>query len=159
MYATIEQANAYVTSYYSSTDNIRIKWEALSGADKQVALNKAEQIIDSIPFKGRPVEPHQHKAFPRHPDKELSLEKAKDATIELALQRNGDSEAIERLKLQKQGVKSYKLGDLSETFKDGNNLDYDQAFAVQVIFPFLKDWLSGGYEICPTHTRRFRGRW
>lgn len=156
MYATVEQANAYVTSYYSSTNNIRIAWEALSNEDRQVALNRAEQTIDLLPFKGKPTEEAKRnlKAFPRYPELEYSMERVKTATIELALQMNGDVETQERLNLRAQGVKSYKIGDLSETFKDTNTEDYIMQFAIDVVTPFLRTWLGGGYRICPTRIRR-----
>lgn len=152
-YATVQQADEYVNNYYGSTNPIRISWDALSAEDKQVALNRAEQAIDLLPFRGKPIE--KNKAFPREPDKELSLERVKIATIELAVQTNGNTEFQERLELQKQGVKSYKIGDLSETFKDSHSEDafYDQ-FVMDVITPYLRDWLGGGYRIC--HTRRRR---
>lgn len=154
MYATVEQANAYVASYYSSTNNIRIAWETLSEEDKQIVLNRAEQVIDLLPFNGKPVDPKQINAFPRYPNPELSLERVRVAAIELALQTNGDTEAQDRLNLRAQGVKSYKIGDLSETFKDTNSEDYLIQFALDVINPFLRNWLSGGYRICPTRIKR-----
>lgn len=152
MYATLEQANAYVTSYYSSTDSIRTSWEALSDSDKQVALNRAEQLIDLLPLRGREIV--KGKAFPRKPDEELSLQRAQIATIELAVQTNGNVEIQERLSLQKQGVKSYKIGDLSETFKDVNGDASIDLFTLDVVTPYLRDWLGGGYRICPTRRRR-----
>lgn len=152
MYATLEQANAYVASYYSSTNNIRIAWDALSDEDKQIMLNRSEQIIDLLPFNGKPVD--KEKAFPRCPDPELSLKRVQTATIELALQINGDAETQERLNLRAQGVKSYKIGDLSETFGDTNVEDYIIQFATDVVSPFLRNWLGGGYRICPTRIRR-----
>ena len=154
MYATVEQANAYVASYYSSTNNIRIAWEALNEEDKQVMLNRSEQLIDLLPFNGKPVDPKQVNAFPRYPNPELSLERVKIAVIELALQTNGDTEAQDRLNLRAQGVKSYKIGDLSETFNDTNSEDYLIQFALDVVNPFLRNWLGGGYRICPTRIRR-----
>ena len=152
MYATLEQANAYVASYYSSTNNIRTAWDALSDEDKQIALNRAEQLVDLLPFKGKPVD--KEKAFPRYPDPELSLKRVQTATIELALQTNGDAETQERLSLRAQGVKSYKIGDLSETFGDSNVDDYLLQFASDVVLPYLRNWLGGGYRICPTRIRR-----
>ena len=153
MYATVEQANAYVASYYSSTNNIRIAWEALNEEDKQITLNRSEQLIDLLPFNGKPVDPKQVNAFPRYPNPELSLERVRVAAIELALQTNGDTETQDRLNLRAQGVKSYKIGDLSETFKDTNSEDYLIQFALDVINPFLRNWLGGGYRICPTQIR------
>lgn len=153
MYSTIEQANVYISNYYGSTDTIRTSWEALSDEDKQVYLNKAEQIIDQLLLKGRPLVPG--KAFPRDPDSEVSLLKAQEATIELAVQTQGNIEAKERYNLQKQGVSSYKIGDLSESFKgNGSDLMGVDKFALSIVYPFLKDWLSGGYKICGTQIKR-----
>lgn len=154
MYATVEQANAYVASYYSSTNNIRIAWEALNEEDKQITLNRSEQLIDLLPFNGKPVDSKQVNAFPRYPNPELSLERVRTAAIELALQTNGDTETQDRLNLRAQGVKSYKIGDLSETFNDTNSEDYLIQFALDVVNPFLRNWLGGGYRICPTQIRR-----
>lgn len=152
MYATLEQANTYVASCYSSTNEIRIAWDTLSDEDKQITLNRAEQIIDLLPFIGKPVV--KEKVFPRYPEPELSIKRVQTATIELALQLNGDVKTQERLNLRAQGVKSYKIGDLSETFGDTNVEDYLLQFATDTVFPFLRNWLSGGYRICPTQIRR-----
>lgn len=152
-YATIEQADKYIESYYSSTDSLREAWDDLDDADKQVYLNRAERFIDQLPFRGRPV--NKHKAFPRYPEKEYSLEQVKYATIELAINQL-DTESAERIKMQQQGVKSYKLGDLSETFKDGLDTKIDESY-LTVVYPFLQLWLGGGFDICPTRTRKFRG--
>ena len=150
MYATIEQANAYIAEYYSSTSPQYISWNSLGNGDKQVLLNRAEQTIDQLPLRGTPVV--AGKAFPREPDLTLSLSQAQLATIELAAQRQGNLEAQARFELQNQGVKSYKIGDLSETFMDASGYEGLDAFAYSIVFPFLKDWLGGGFKICPTHT-------
>lgn len=158
MYATVEQANQYIQTYYSSVDPLRKSWEELADGDKQVLLNRAEQFVDCLPLKGKALV--KGKAFPREPYKEESLEQAKVATIELAVQ-SLDTEASERMTLQKQGVKSYRIGDLSETFADRvSGLDYAglDPHLFSIVFPFLKDWLGGGYRICPTHTEMFPGR-
>lgn len=158
MYATVAQANTYVSNNYTSTDSIRIAWNALSEDDKQVLLNRAEQAIDQLPFTGRSID--KHKAFPRKPDEEYSLQQVQLATIELAVQQL-NSESKERYELQAQGVKSYKIGDLSETFgKAEGAAGYSgiDSYVFSIVFPFLKDWLSGGYEICPTRIKRCHGR-
>lgn len=152
MYATLEQANTYVANYYSSSSDIRIAWDALSDEDKTVMLNRAELIIDLLPYKGEPLD--EEKAFPRNPKSELSLKRVQSATIELALQMNGDIETQDKLNLRAQGVKSYKIGDLSETFKDTNVEDYIMQFALNVVTPFLSNWISGGFRICPTQMRK-----
>lgn len=152
MYATVEQANAYVQNFYSSADSLRLTWEALSDDDKQISLNRAEQSIDMLPFNGKPE--HKDKAFPRKPNEEYSLKQAQIATIELAVQQL-NSEAKERFELQSQGVKSYKIGDLSETFgSDAASHSGIDEYTFSIVYPYLKDWLGGGYIICPTHTKK-----
>jgi hypothetical protein len=150
MYATIEQADKYIESYYSSTDSLREAWENLDDEDKQVLLNRAERIIDQLPYTGRPKD--IHKAFPRYPDHEYSLEQAMYATIELAIHQL-DEVANERAELQAQGVKSYKIGDLSETFRDKESSLID-THSYSIVYPFLKNWMGGSFRICPTHIRR-----
>lgn len=157
MYATVEQANEFISKYYSSKDSLRIAWNALSNEDKQVVLNRAEQSIDQLPFTGKSV--HKDKVFPRHPNPEKSLVQVQIATIELAIQGLNE-EFKERYDLQQQGVKSYRIGDLSETFgatQGATGYAGIDAFTYSVVFPYLKDYLGGGYNICPTHTHRFHG--
>ena len=151
MYATVVQANEYVKQYYSSTNPLRLAWEQLLEEDKQVLLNRAEQTIDSLPLKGCPTE--SGKAFPRTPFQEISMQRALAATVELAL-HSLDEEASDRLKLRRQGVKSYKIGDLSETFSDTAGGLGSTAQAISIVSSFLSDWLGGGYEICPTRTKK-----
>lgn len=151
MYATVVQANEYVQNYYSSSDSMRLAWEKLSEADKLVSLNRAEQTIDCLPFTGRSVT--EDKAFPRYPDTEIPKE-VTCATIELAVQTL-DAEARDRYEMRRQGVRSYRIGDLSESFSDADVAASGvDAYAYSIVFPFLRDWLGGGYEICPTRTRR-----
>ena len=151
MYATVVQANEYVQNYYSSGDSMRLAWEKLSEADKLVSLNRAEQTIDCLPFTGRSVA--EDKAFPRYPDTEVPKE-VTCATIELAVQTL-DAEARDRYEMRRQGVRSYRIGDLSESFSDADVAASGvDAYAYSIVFPFLRDWLGGGYEICPTRTRR-----
>lgn len=151
MYATVVQANEYVRNYYSSGDSMRLAWEALDEADKLVLLNRAEQTIDHLPFNGRPI--IEGKAFPRYPTYEIPID-VTHATVELAVQ-SMNSEAKERYELRRQGVRSYKIGDLSEEFSDvampSSGVD---TYAYSIVFPFLRSWLGGGYTICPTRTRK-----
>ena len=150
MYATVSQADNYVQSYYSSTNSLRIAWLTLSVGDKQALLNKAEQMIDQLPFKGLPIV--LGKAFPRNPNQDYSLAQAQLATIELALQQQ-DVEAQERYNLQHQGVVRYKIGDLEENFTVNASKGINSR-VFSIVFPFLKDWLGGGYKVCPTRTRK-----
>lgn len=152
MYATVEETDTYAATYYSSSDSVRTSWMALSNADKLVMLNKAERAINELPFHGKAL--GAASAFPREPEATLSLQKAKEAEMELALQLVSSTTESERYALQAQGVKSFKIGDLSETYGDSASQSGIDMFVYNKVFPFLKLWLSGGYPICPTHHRR-----
>lgn len=149
MYATVTEADAYVSNYYGSTDLLRTSWESLSPEDKQVCLNRAEQVIDQLPLLGVPK--IKGKAFPRDPFPEESLEQARIATIELAVQ-SLDQDAHDRYALRAQGVRSYSLGDLSEHYEpiSGSSV---RSQAMSIVSTYLSAWLGGGYNICHTRTR------
>lgn len=151
MYATVEEANAYIANYYSSKDTLRVAWEALSEEDKQVMINRSERSIDQLPFTGSPL--NKDDLFPRNPNPEKSLEQVKIATIELAIHEL-DEEYKSRYELQQQGVKSYEIGDLKETFgtsQGSTSYSGVDSYTYSIVFPYLKDYLGGGYNICPTH--------
>lgn len=150
-YATPAQADSYIRNYYVSGDPLRVAWTALSSEDKCVSLRRAERIIDYLPFCGRPAT--EGRAFPRYPDKEVPIE-VTQATIELAVQ-SLNTDVSERFELSRQGVRSYRLGDLSEDLS-GVSSPYPgvSAHAYSIIFPFLRKWIGGGYSICVTRTRR-----
>ncbi len=50
--------------------------------------------------------------------------------------------------MQKQGVRSYKIGDLSETYFGGSSVSEKDEHTYSIVYPWLKDWLSGGYQLC-----------
>ena len=151
MYVSIEEAKEYIESYYGSTDFLRIKWTALSDPDKLVCLNRAEQIIDGLPFTGCPVS--ADKAFPRTPFEDICMAQVRIATVELAVQ-SLDIQTATRYNLQKQGVRSFRIGDLSESFSGKNGGTGVNAQALSIVFPYLQKWLGGGYRICPTRLKR-----
>ena len=152
MYVSIEDVNAYKDMYYGSTDPLRLNWEHLEEEDKQVAINRAEREVERLPLHGKPV--HSGRAFPRYPNPEESLICAQQAICELSIQMLGSNAARERYDLQAQGVKSYKIGDLSETFADKSGRSGVDEFVYSIVYPFLQKWLSGGYRICPTRIKR-----
>ena len=83
-YCTVEEANAYVSLYFTSSDEGRVSWDALSDSDKQVLLNQAHDIIDALPIHGRKTCVDQPDAFPRFPEKEVPTA-VRHAECELAV--------------------------------------------------------------------------
>lgn len=150
-YSTVEQANAYVTSHYLSTDEARVRWDSFSEEDKQVLLTKAHDIIDSLPITGRKASVDQPDAFPRFPWREVP-DAVKSAECELALSLS-DEAANESLndyrKMVDYGIQSYSIGNFSETLlsysKNSVEIKYglNSSKAKQLLTP----WLTGGYRI------------
>lgn len=115
-YATVEQANEYVTSHFVSTDPLRTSWEALSDEDKQVILTTSAEAINSLPYPGRKLYPKQENAFPRYPSQQVPTA-IFAAQIENAISVS-DSSSSEDAELYQRmwsfGIASYRIGNLSE---------------------------------------------
>jgi len=94
-----------------------------------------------MPLRGRKTDLHQPLAFPRYPDTELP-EAVKEACCEeaLALLERGNSQ---RRKLQQEGVQSFSLGNMSETFAAGAG----KGLLSQEAKELLRPWLIGAVMI------------
>lgn len=158
MYNTIETADSYIEAHYTSTSPERIRWAALSNEDKTVCLNNAFAAIEALPFLGRKAVIGQETAFPRLPYQyghtdEGAPQNVLAAEAEWALWLSDEtkrSSSRKRKELQEDGVKEYKIGDLSETYTD-SSASAASAFpsgkcpkAMELLAPYL----TGGYETC-----------
>ena len=139
MYSSVKEADSYISTHYTSKSAAYKRWNALSEDDKAVYLNNAFDSIECLKFGGR----HTDSGAP---------ERVKSAEIELALYLSDEKKqesSEKRSKLIADGVKSFSLGDLSESY--GDNVQsaskpsvYDCKKAVSLLSPYL----SGGFEIC-----------
>ena len=135
-YCTIEYADEYF--------NNRLHAESWGQADdetKEKALRQATKEIDRQLLKGRKATDTQELAFPRYPDEEVP-ETVKEACCEiaLALLERGNSQ---RRKLQQEGVQSFTLGNMSETYAAGAG----KGLLSQEAKELLRPWLLGGVNI------------
>jgi hypothetical protein len=122
-YATVEYADVYFDSVLFPEP-----WTTTDAETKAKALRMASKKIDSLVLIGRRVSPDQGQEFPRSiynsgsgcwVDESEVAECVKEATCEEALSLlRGGQNAGQRADLQRQGVKSFTLGKLSETYKD-----------------------------------------
>jgi hypothetical protein len=137
-YISTLDANTYVTDSYISTSPEYIAYMALSDADKEVYLKKACKKIDRQILRGVKAVSTQILEFPRairtdgyddsYPNTSLRFTKdwvveaavsqaVKDAQVEEALSIVVSGvEVSKRRELQSQGVKSFSLGSLSESY-------------------------------------------
>ena len=135
-YVTVEEAATYFASRLHSE-----VWTQTADADKQKALVMATRAIDRQLLKGRKATDAQELAFPRYPDTEVP-EAVKEACCEiaLALLERGNSQ---RRKLQQEGVQSFTLGNMSETYVPGAGRGLISKEAKELLRP----WLLGGVNI------------
>ena len=135
-YVSLAEANEYFS------DRLRADaWAETSDADKDKALAMAAKAIDRQPLRGRKTETGQALAFPRYPDTEVP-EVVKEACCEeaLAMLERGNSQ---RRKLQQEGVQSFSLGNMSETFAAGAS----KGLLSQEAKELLRPWLLGAVNV------------
>ena len=153
-YISIHEMQEYVNKYYTSTDPLRIQWEAMSEADQEVYLRRAFEQINNLPFTGRPLKPNQSLPFPRSNGYNVSdLLKVKYAQAEqsIALTDTVSAQEVEdRLRLRRAGVVSYSIGDLSEEFSISAPCEGVGNFfgLSERAYKYLAKWLAGGYKVC-----------
>ena len=135
-YIDIAGANAY----FSGRLHAEV-WEQADESTKEKALRQATKEIDRQLLRGRKTKPEQELAFPRYPDTEVP-EAVKEACCEeaLALLERGNSQ---RRKLQQEGVQSFTLGNMSETYAPGGG----RGLLSQEAKELLRPWLLGGVNI------------
>ena len=135
-YIDIEGANEYFENRLHAES-----WGQADDSTKEKALRQATRSIDRMPLRGRKTDLHQPLAFPRYPDTEIP-EAVKEACCEeaLALLERGNNQ---RRKLQQEGVQSFTLGSMSETFTPGAG----KGLLSQEAKELLKPWLLGSVFI------------
>lgn len=153
-YVTVGDADAYISARYRSNNKLRKAWEDLDEADKEASLLTACADIEALPFGGRSMIAGQAMAFPRLPyqygrSTEIP-EKVKHAQIELALWQLDDTnttQAEQRQALQAQGVESFSIGDLSESYTTGTAAQ-PTALMCAKVSNLLAPYLNGGRVTC-----------
>jgi len=136
-YVTLEEANTYFASRLHAE-----VWTSATDTDKQKALDMATRAIDRTPLKGVKASWDQAHQFPRYPDTEIP-QAVKDACCEeaLAILERGNSQ---RRRLQQEGVASYSIGGLTETFVAGAR---GRGLISQEARELLRPWFLGAVTI------------
>jgi hypothetical protein len=159
-YISLADAQTYINDHYISTDSKLIAWNCLSDTDMEVLLRKALSVIDKQPLVGYKATSTQTLEFPRAIYTEVPTEiydpiptygdnwyvqtavpsEVKYAQCEIAVSMA--SGTSNRVNLQRQGVKSFTLGNLSETYSGAQNsiLSYE---AKELLLPYM----GGGVRI------------
>lgn len=151
-YVTLEEANEYVTNHFMSSNVTRVAWESLSDADKTVLLRNSYKAIEALTFRGRKACVTQPSAFPRYPETEVPLG-IKEAQIANAVVLADDSEQEDVTyydKLRTYGIKSYHIGNLSETLgtpTENASASSRMGIYSQEAMRLLEPFLGGGFKI------------
>ena len=160
-YATAAECATYLAANYITTDAKLIAWNLLSADNKDVLLRQAAKLIDRQPLQGYKYLSTQTMEFPRYIYTESNYDDdylhpllrkngfysdgsvpqaVKDAQCEIAISMiSGTSE---RAEMQRQGVKSFSLGSLSESYT-GNHNAIPSYEAKQLLQPYL----GGGFRV------------
>lgn len=151
-YVTLQEADDYVRTHFTSMDTLRQSWEELTNEDRVILLTKSFQNIELLPFPGKKACPGQPNAFPRWPCKEVP-NAIKWAQIENAVAKS-DTSNEEDVKYYERlwtyGVQSYSIGNLSESVSSGTyGLHGAQATGIVSANAerLLAPYLGGGYRI------------
>lgn len=148
-YLLLAAADTYLGEHYATTDAKMIVWTALTDANCETYLRQATLAIDRLPLVGYKAVSTQTMAFPRAlytvQDSDWYIQpsapdEVKYAQCEIALQLAQGASG--RVDLQRQGVKSFSLGNLSETYSGKQNsiISYE---AKQLLAPYM-----GGLRVC-----------
>lgn len=150
-YVALSEAERYILQMHSGSAQPRQAWDSLPGnTDKMRFLLKACTMIDALQCPGRKADPRQALEFPR--SGALSVpDDICHAQIELALwlaqQASGDNmRGIDRAELIAQGVTSFRIDDLAETFDGGKAAP--GAMQCQAAALLLKKHTGGVYTLC-----------
>lgn len=150
-YISLNDAKAYVTAYYTSTDPLRLIWDSLSDTDKEAILRQAFVAINELPYTGRPVSVSI--PFPRAVNYEATdLANVQHAQVDQALAISDTasrSDEQQREKMRRSGLSSIKIGDLEEHYFGYAGASNKNYFGLcEIAYKKLSKWLTGGYEIC-----------
>ena len=149
-YVTIEEADGYIARFHKG--DTADYWSGLSEQRKTTALLVACAELNSLPFAGRATYKDQPLSFPRHPSKDVP-QAICYAQIEIALlpfaQCPAEVKSNQRLELQRQGVTSFSLGDLSESYGGVSGMVMEYPFLLnERISRLISRYLHGGHTTC-----------
>ena len=154
-YVSKDFADEYITSRYKTDSGDRNRWRETPEEDKEILLVSACDELERLQWQGRTVVKGQAMAFPRLPYQygkveEIAPLRVKQAQVELALWLSDDTKQAnqsQRQELQSQGVESFSIGDLSESYGKGVG-EKPAPLLCSKVKALATPYLDGGYDIC-----------
>lgn len=143
-YLSITEADKLITACHH--DKLSDKWLALPDQDKEVHLRNATYRIDCLRFGGHKHKREQILQFPRGMSIDIPL-KVQLAAAEEALAAI-DTQLLQRISLQQQGITSVKLGNASESYSDNAVAgSYNCPILSKTAYNYLRQYLVGSAVI------------
>lgn len=174
-YISLTDAKTWVAAHVKSTK--RVAWDALSDADKTIALQEAEDEIDQLHFRGQRYEPKylrngaqidynsdgltQTQEWPRiindvtvdwdhATNKPLVPQFVKDAVCLEAVaiaKHDADDDAVEREDLQQQGVQSISEGGQISETFAPGARHINSGLKSSKAYKLLSPWIARSFRI------------
>ena len=145
-YISVEEADELLQKYFFENDPPIILWSNLTVSNKEIYLRKACLQLESLPFRGAKEHRTQILSFPRRDGNMATIKLAQALQAIMLTDTIAQDEQAIRNNIRQSGVKSYKIGNLSETFSSTLGRNFGNV-SIQVL-EILKRYLSGGYYIC-----------
>lgn len=140
-YVSLEEADTY-----ASSSPLGQRWSSLDPGQREQLLVAACEGLERQAYPGKSLE-DQALTFPRLPNTSVPRE-VKAAQVEQALylmDPGTRAEWVQRQELQAQGVASFSLGDLSESYQGGYSGPGELCLEARLR---LKRYLGGGVGMC-----------
>ena len=151
-YVTVAEADKYVEEHFTSANPIRRAWDFTDNLDKKVLLRNSYRAIEALPFRGHKTSTTQPGAFPRYPSHEVPIQIKEAQIVNAVVLIDPDTkEDVDYYdKLRTYGVKSYHIGNLTETLvtpTENSEVSSHVGIYSQEAVRLMSPWLKGGFNI------------
>lgn len=136
-YITVQEGDEFISSLLPSLDPERTAWMQLSEADKAVYITQAMLRIEALPYSGTAAVEGQANMFPRYGQDAVPEAVQQALAMEACAIPAVYAEAQERTRLQAQGVQSFSVGKLSESYGYAGGKQLYSGIARYLLEPYL----------------------
>jgi hypothetical protein len=109
-------ADGIIAEALPAADAGRCAWAALDESDKGAYLMRAMLALEALPYRGKKAAAEQAEAFPRAGQQGVPEAVRRALTLEACALASVSADADIRGQLMAQGVTSFSLGGLSESY-------------------------------------------
>ncbi|MBT9137230.1 MAG: hypothetical protein DDT34_02318 [Firmicutes bacterium] len=143
-YITVVELDVLVSQLYTADELDEVGWGAMSAGDKQIHLNRATNIIDSLNFNGVKAVAGESLAFPRVINgRNIGIPECVKKAVASTVIYELKAKSNVNIQLQRQGVKQVSASKASVTF--GDSSAHTAALGIEArkfLKPYLITWIS-----------------